>query len=230
MSTLKAINYVLPFTNATLSFIAIPLIVYHGYKYYLNRDHVIFYKRFAYITIYEVKFAVFKFGFSTIDSILHWFTTNVSPKYAIFEGISLMIASILLCLVQFCWVIRFCLLSYNLNLTNCLLNYQWKRIINPKDTTTDTKLTWYLSKKKKLNNVLFISSIFAPIIIIQIITIIPYILTYSNVIINVLSVMNDIFLPLPNVILVFIYCTIPRATDNFYISGIYIYIFYIYYN
>ena len=47
--------------------IAVPLISYHGYKYYLNRNHIVFSKRYAFITIIEVIFAVIKF---LIDSIL----------------------------------------------------------------------------------------------------------------------------------------------------------------
>eukprot|EP01084_Bolivina_argentea_P257444 433744_1 len=167
-------NVVVLTTSAFCILIAVPLLLYHGYKYYLNKGNVIFYKRYASITICEVMLAVIKFildGTALFVIAMFVSTNNDDSVYNLkmIPDLMVTIANIPLDFITYLWVIRFVLLSFNLNFTNVMLNYKWQHIINPNDAIQDSKLLWYQNNKSRFNNISWLAKLLCPVVIIQII-------------------------------------------------------------
>eukprot|EP01084_Bolivina_argentea_P063843 116469_1 len=151
--------------------VIVPLLIYHGYKYYLNRTHIVFIKRYAFVTIYEVGFAVIKTALDSLSLFLQWYYNGKISTFDfnIVPDLLMLMANILWGATVLCCGIRFFILSYNLNLTNLLLNSKWQSIINPHDATLNSKMEWYLNKKNTFNNIKWIAKIFSPLFIILVI-------------------------------------------------------------
>ena len=89
--------------------IAVPLISYHAYKYHQNRYHVIYQKRYAFITIYENIIAIFKFSMDGLQFLASFAqNSNITYKHwqyiadwlALFGNIA--IHFIVLCMTLIC--------------------------------------------------------------------------------------------------------------------------------
>ena len=199
--------------------IAIPLIAINGYKYYLNRNHIVFKKRYAFITNYEVIIALFNFTCYAWAYFLFWSNEN-----SIFGDFMVFLNNTCMNLLKYCWIIRFFLLSYDLNLTNVLINYSWQSVLNPTDSNKNIKLDWYLQNKSKYNNFKWISKVLVPFLILTIFIdfmdtkLIAICLKYSHNTYQIINIVNIINILPSWIILFIIYYTIPTINDNFYIS------------
>lgn len=209
-------------------FIAVPLLMHNGYKYYLNRNDAIFIKRHSYITVIEVVTAIIKFLLNGSQCIIIFLTTGKSNTYYLnyVPDTLQTLANICYDIINYLWLIRFFLLSFDLNMTNLFLGYEWQRIINPQNIKQDSKLLWYLAKKASYGNWKWVSRLFLIVLVICIINdciasqlAYKYILSSSDDTYNYIQEIGFGTTAVPQLILVIIYFTIPKVRDNFYISG-----------
>eukprot|EP01084_Bolivina_argentea_P185307 319556_1 len=210
--------------------IAIPLIGYHGLKYFKNRDHVVFEKRYANITICEVVLAIIKFGSMGVYMIFtaivskkgrhitdSWSTIEADVVYIICE-----IGNICFLLIFYCWLIRFTVLSFDLKFTVLLKENEWKSIID-KSYEQNKRLEWFENNRNRFGNFRFVRLILFPfilyMIIVNVILALQYIKLYkllSNKSLSIIDMSNHFVLLL---LLLFIYRTVPKIMDNFFISA-----------
>eukprot|EP01084_Bolivina_argentea_P251959 422791_1 len=107
--------------------IYIPLVIFHGYKYYAQSDHIIYVKRYAYIVMYEVYLSIAKCITISIAFIFIFiFEKHIDYITSIWNVIN----SIMTLCLFYCWVWRFWNLHYFVQWTHNALHNQWKSIIN----------------------------------------------------------------------------------------------------
>eukprot|EP01084_Bolivina_argentea_P211700 360056_1 len=215
-------------TSIFCIFIAFPLTVYHGCKYYRNRNYVEFKKRYANITLYEITFTAIKFLLDAIAMFMIWLQHgNLSSHttYGYTPDIIISIANIFYYCTIFCQTLRFFLLSFSVNLSKVLShNNEWKSIINSKDTTQTDKIKWYLKRKPKYSSITWLSKLFLPFFIVfcsfEVFNeLIGDELKASENIMTICDIINsslDVIIYVPMFCL---YFTIPKFNDNFFISG-----------
>ena len=131
-------------------FIYVPLILYHGYKFYLKHNHLILRKRYAIITIYEIYLMTAKVIWAPIEHVSSYYLkpNNILHQLILFGNI------ILTYFVLYCWVWKHFLIHYDVILTATIINNQWRVYIDPEYEINSMKNTikWYLTNKKTFGN------------------------------------------------------------------------------
>ena len=135
-------------------FIAIPLVLYHGRKYYQNRHHIIYTKRYSFITIYEIFFALSKLFIDGTGYMVLFITTFTSFDEWIYVAYFLVaINEFLFFGIIACINTRFILLCFDINFNKALSDNKWKSIINDKYSSNSDEIKWYLQNKWKYGNI-----------------------------------------------------------------------------
>ena len=137
-------------------FVYIPLSMYYGYKFYLHHSHMVFSKRYSKITLYEIILMIIKIIWVPVEHLSEYYFKS---HHKSLEHQFILLGNIILAyFILYCWVWRQWLSSYDINLTSCIVNNQWRIYIDPEfeesQLTINTK--WYLQNKHRYGNYLWV--------------------------------------------------------------------------
>eukprot|EP01084_Bolivina_argentea_P264274 447611_1 len=144
-----------PYILGGICILMFPIASYHCYKYYLNRNHVVYKYRYSNIVIYESIFFLFQLIWTSFESIVLWSVIvyphdNINNYFFdpnIVFNIALCIQQTLRYSLCYLWIYRFWMLFYDIKLIVEISNNQWRKIILANDKTG-----WFLSHKNSLGN------------------------------------------------------------------------------
>eukprot|EP01084_Bolivina_argentea_P139994 246225_1 len=104
----------------------LPLTMYYGYKFFLNRNFQVLKKRYSYIACIEIILVIISFIFTGMVILADYFLNVYLRNIAYYTSILVQYC------ILYCWVWRFWLLFFDVKWLNESLNVEWKRLINPK--------------------------------------------------------------------------------------------------
>eukprot|EP01084_Bolivina_argentea_P122258 216662_1 len=209
-------------TCLLLLFVYLPLTSYHAIKYFQNRHHIVFKKRYCWITIYESIFS-FTHIITGVIWYISWLLYNTNRYGIHIYNIMVSLNECLAFIIFYLYVTRFWLFLFDIRLMITSIDNEWKYLINPK---LDTVANFYTKNKGKYGKLSYVLCHFTIPITILSITFsllaqtIPYFITqlqFGSKIYWFLQTLNQINLIIPLIALITIYAKMPFFADNFFI-------------
>eukprot|EP01084_Bolivina_argentea_P177653 307191_1 len=204
------------------STIYIPLLIYYGWKYYQNRNHVALKQRYASITIMEI-----------IWTLMNTIAINVMQFYFLYNYKHFVLTTkdhnliYLTCAVpaaiglSCCWIWRFWMIKFDMKFAIATSNNQWIYIIDP-NAMQLAQSRWYLTHKNTFGNIRWCGyHVIVPCILFWIIFTafsVYATLTEWTATLKIIYLSDSITAFLLWIILFAVYFTFPRFHDFFYIS------------
>lgn len=235
-NTWREVNTVFGIVSAIIIIgcIYVPAILYHGRKYYLQRKHIVYVKRFAHIVLYEVYISITKCILIIIAFIIPWMYMFDTKELKEIGIISVAINAALTFALFYCFVWRFWMLHYNLQWTELALHNQWQSLINKNhyfyssnNSKHKSNPFWYIENKKRCGNSKWCrNKIVLPLLILSIISVILescWILhlqinsLHLQIVSYILWLYFFIMLVFPYIALIYIYFKTRMFEDKFYI-------------
>eukprot|EP01084_Bolivina_argentea_P015984 29935_1 len=182
--------------------------IYYGWKYYLQRDHVALKQRYASLAIIEI-ICSFLWLVLRIIPVIYDYDTWLTDTISVLRTLSYMIS-------QFTLVLRFWLIRFDMKMEIAISNKQWIHIINPHAIQL-TQSQWYIHKRATFGKLKWMVYHFViPYIVIWFtcVTIVDFqksVYTISHI----LHAVFNVYIPL--IVLWSIYCKLPGLKDSFFI-------------
>eukprot|EP01084_Bolivina_argentea_P228458 385851_1 len=201
-----------------------PLLLFHSCRYCKNRRHVVYRARYSNITVYESVFVITKIIFDCIDSLFYALAEFPSLYAEIFNVGN----TFLNYLVIYCWIWRIWMISYEIVWTECLMEHEWKHVINASYLETSheyhsAKAKWYITNRATFGNIKWVGFRFFLLVlfssIINAFCNVYSVLYYSNNMFDlyIIQLLGLFPMMIPYIMLIIIYCITPLYFDNFYI-------------